>query len=313
MEMWVMAFVGISPIRMYVEDWTVTSVARDVREAVRLARNEGLRVCIVTEDTTRSRLDVALDVYTIALDAGAERVCICDTVGYSVPWGAATVVSKISRGLRQRGFDGVGIDWHGHNDRGLAVANSIAAAHAGADRIHGTALGVGERAGNAALEQLLVNFNDLGWRNGDLASLAEYCRVAARGCGVALPANQPLVGADAFRTATGVHAAAVRKAEARGDSFLAERVYSGIAASILGLQQQIEVGPASGRANVLYWLETHGIETDSRLVDALMRAVGDTTRLLTDGEIYAIVAEFNGRSPIAAPSRSVMPDPAPAR
>lgn len=289
-QMWAMAFVGVSPIRMYVEDWTAQRVMANVREAVSFARKEGVRVCIVTEDTTRSPSGSALDVYAAALDAGAERICACDTVGFAVPWGAGALVTQLREGLAARGFPGIGIDWHGHNDRGLAVANSIAAVVAGADRVHATALGIGERAGNCALEQLLVNLHELGWRKGDLTGLPAYCHEVARVCAVPVPAGQPLVGVDAYRTATGVHAAAVRKALALGDNYLAERVYNGVPPSLLGLQQRIEIGPGSGRANILHWLETNGIAADPAVTDALGSAVHDATRLLSDTELMSIVA-----------------------
>ncbi len=286
----VMAFVGISPIRMYVEQWSVVPLLQEVQDAVAFARREGLQVCIVTEDTTRSRPEVAIDVYAAALHAGAERVCICDTVGYATPWGAAAVVDCLRRGLVERGFPDVEIDWHGHNDRGLAVANSLAAVCSGACRLHGTALGIGERAGNAQIEQLLVNLCDIGWRATTLADLPGYCELAGRIFGVNIPCNQPFVGADAYRTATGVHAAAIRKAQRLGDNWLAERVYSGIPASLVGRTQVIEVGPGSGRSNILAWLQSQGLTDDPLIVRRIQRAVAGASRIFTSQELLALVA-----------------------
>jgi 2-isopropylmalate synthase len=286
--MWVMAFVGISPIRMYVEDWSLRHVIDGVRDAVRFARREGLRVCLVTEDTTRSRPEMALDVYLAALDCGAERICICDTVGHAVPATAAAVVARLRRGLTARGFRDTGIDWHGHNDRGLALASSLAAAAAGADRLHGTALGIGERAGNAPMEQLLANLREAGLRRGDLRSLPDYCAAASRGLGVAIPPSQPLVGRDAYRTAAGVHAAAICKAERLGDTGLAERVYAAIPASSVGRAQRIDVGPCSGRSNVLHWLRAQGIAASPRVVRAIGSVAARANRVLTDSELTAI-------------------------
>jgi 2-isopropylmalate synthase len=278
---------------MHAEGWDPAEIVRGVAAAVGFARAEGLRVCIVTEDTTRSRLDVALDIYLGALNAGAERVCVCDTVGYAVPWGAAALVRQLRSALSERGFGEVGVDWHGHNDRGLALANSLAAATAGADRLHGSALGIGERAGNASVEQLLVNLNDLGWRDGDLRDLPRYCAAVSRSCGIDIPMNQPFVGDDVYRTATGVHAAAIRKARAMGDTWTAGRVYAGIPAGLLGLDQRVEVGPGSGQANIMLWLERHRIEPDEELVARLEEAVAVTTRVLTDDELMGIVAGEN--------------------
>jgi isopropylmalate/homocitrate/citramalate synthase len=300
LPMWAMTFVGTSPIRMYAEEWTTGSILARVAQATAFARREGLRVCLVTEDTTRSRLDLTLDVYTAGIDAGAERICVCDTVGYATPWGTARLVTAIRRGLADRGFPGVGIDWHGHNDRGLALGNSLAAVLAGADRVHGTALGMGERAGNAAMEQLLANFCDVGWRHGDLSSLSTYCDLAGQACGRPIPGSHPLVGADVYRTAAGVHAAAIRKAAQRGGQWLAEHMYAGIPASAIGRDQVIEIGPGSGRSNILLWLEGHGIASSPALVRELRQAAASATRIMADAELLAIVADCQRRSQPAA-------------
>jgi isopropylmalate/homocitrate/citramalate synthase len=295
LEMWVMAFVGISPIRMYAERWEHAAVVREVAKLVGLARAEGLRVCIITEDTTRSPRDHALAVYLAALEAGAERICICDTVGYATPWGAAALVDEIRRGLDERGFTDAGIDWHGHNDRGLAIANSLAASAAGADRLHGAGLGIGERSGNASIEQLLVNLHDIGWRTAELTELRWYCDAVSRSCGVGIPPNQPFVGADAYRTVAGVHAAAIRKARAMGDDWLAERVYAGVPASLLGREQRIDVGPGSGRANILHWLDRQGLVADPALVAHIEVAVAGAQQVLTDEQLLAMVADVSAR------------------
>jgi len=287
----VMAFVGISPVRMLAEQWSKDFVIATTREALTFARREGIEVCIVTEDTTRSRIRIALDVYAAALEAGAERICICDTVGYATPWGAAAVVNQISLGLAERGFPGVGIDWHGHNDRGLATANSLAAASAGADRLHGTALGIGERAGNAATEQLLVNLHAIGWRAGDLSLLTQYCELVAESCGVSTSVGQPFVGRDVFRTSAGVHAAAIRKAEHIGGRWLAERIYTGIPASTVGRTQVIDVGPGSGRANILCWLDAHGITPRPSLIQRMQDAIAGADQVLTDQQLLAIAGD----------------------
>ena len=159
------------------------------------------------------------------------------------------------------------VDWHGHCDRGLAVANSMAALMAGAECVHACALGIGERVGNTQMDQMLVNLKLMGippWAEQDLTKLKEYCQAVSKATGVPIPANYPVVGEDAFRTATGVHAAAVIKAYKKKDIELANAVYSGVPSQMFGLEQIIDIGPMSGKSNVLFWLERHGVAGDGR-------------------------------------------------
>ena len=283
-------FIGSSPIRQYAEEWGIAHILRHTEEAVRFAVGEGLEVMYVTEDTIRSNPEDLRLLLTAAVNAGARRVCLCDTVGAAVPQGVSNLVTWVQRLLTELGVaDRVGIDWHGHRDRGLDVANTLAAIEAGATRVHGTALGIGERAGNTPIEQLLVNLKLLGWRDDDLASLPEYTAAVSRAVGVPIPANWPIVGRDAFRTATGVHAAAVIKAQHKGADWLADRVYSGVPASWVGRTQEIEVGHMSGGSNVLYYLRSRGLPTDQAVVDAVMAAAKRSERLLTEREILDAV------------------------
>jgi len=283
-------FIGSSPIRQYAEEWGIEHILRHTREAVAFAVAEGLEVMYVTEDTVRSNPDDLRQLFTAAVDAGAKRVCLCDTVGAAVPRGVTNLVSWVARLLAELGVEGrVGIDWHGHRDRGLDVANTLAALEAGATRVHGTALGVGERVGNTPMEQLLVNLKLLGWRNDDLTKLPEYTDLVSRAVGVPIPINMPIVGRDAFRTATGVHAAAVIKAQRKGAAWLADRVYSGVPASWVGRAQEIEVGHMSGASNVLFYLRARDLPTDQPVVDAVMAAAKRSERLLTEEEILAAV------------------------
>src|SRR5439155_27083764 len=146
--------------------------------------------------------------------------------------------------------------WHRHCDRGRAVAECLAALVAGAECVHGCALGLGERVGNTQMDQMLVNLKLMGippWAERDVSKLKQYCQAVSRATGVPIPANYPVVGEDAFRTATGVHAAAVIKAYKKNDTELADAVYSGVPAKLFGLEQIIDVGPMSGKSNVLFW------------------------------------------------------------
>jgi 2-isopropylmalate synthase len=283
-------FIGSSPIRQYAEEWGIDRIVRHTEESVRFAVSEGLDVMYVTEDTIRANPDDLRLLLTAAVNAGARRVCLCDTVGAAVPQGVRNLVAWTAGLLAELGVtDRVGIDWHGHRDRGLDLANSLAAIEAGATRAHGTALGVGERVGNTPMELLLVNLRLLGWRNDDLTTLPEYSAAVSRAVGVPIPANWPVVGRDAFRTATGVHAAAVVKAQRKGADWLADRVYSGVPASWVGRGQEIEVGHMSGGSNVLHYLRSRGLPTDQVVVDAVMAVAKRSERLLTEPEIVEIV------------------------
>jgi 2-isopropylmalate synthase len=279
-------FIGSSPIRQYAEEWDLDRVLRHTQEALAFAIGEGLDVMYVTEDTIRAAPDHLRVLFRAAVDAGAKRLCLCDTVGAAVPRGVHNLVRWTRALLDEWGAgDRVGIDWHGHRDRGLDVANTIAALEAGATRVHGTALGVGERVGNTPMEQLLVNLKLLGWRHDDLTRLPDYVAAVSQAVGVPIPVNMPIVGRDAFRTATGVHAAAVIKAEQKGAAWLADRVYSGVPASWVGRAQEIEVGHMSGASNVVHYLRTHGLPATPDAVQAVLAVAKQSERLLTHDEI----------------------------
>ena len=293
-------FIGSSPIRQYAEGWTLDRMLRLSREAVELAVKEGLPVMFVTEDTTRAAPEDLRQLYTTAIEAGARRVCVADTVGHATPNGVRHLVKFIREVVDATGED-VKVDWHGHKDRGLSVINALAAAEAGADRLHGTAVGIGERVGNCPIDILLVNMHLLGWIDRDLSRLQEYCRLVADTTGVPLPDNYPVVGKDAFRTGTGVHASAIIKARARGEDWLADRVYSSIPASLIGSRQMIEVGPMSGESNVVYWLKERGIEPAEALVKAIFQKAKTSNSTLEEAEILDVCAAHGvgPRMPVA--------------
>lgn len=282
------AFIGSSPIRQYAEDWTLDRLLALTEEAVGFAVREGLPVMYVTEDTTRADPESLRRLYGAAIRAGASRVCIADTVGHATPTGAAAVVRFVQSIVDECG-GGVGIDWHGHRDRDLAVINSLSAWEAGATRLHGAAVGIGERVGNTPMDMLLVNLVLLGQRTDDLSRLGEYCELVSEVCGVPLPSNYPVLGRDAFRTATGVHAAAVIKALKKQDAALVDAVYSGVPASLVGREQGIEVGPMSGKSNVVYWLERRGLDASEERVDRILASAKAASTVLTEIEIRALL------------------------
>jgi 2-isopropylmalate synthase len=281
-------FLGSSPIRQYAEDWTLDFLLRTTERAVKFARGLGLSVMYVTEDTTRARPEVAKKLYTTAIECGAEAIVVCDTVGHVTPRGVRALLGFIREEVVKPAGAKVRVDWHGHSDRGLGVANSLAAFEAGADQVHAAALGIGERVGNTPMDQMLVNLKLQGTIQRDLSKLKEYCEVVSEAVGVPIPPNYPVVGADAFRTATGVHAAAVIKAYRKNDVELANQVYSGVPSHWFGMEQKIEIGPMSGKSNVIFWLERRHIEPSERLVESIFERAKQANRVLTDAEILEI-------------------------
>jgi 2-isopropylmalate synthase len=288
----VCTFIGSSPIRQYAENWTEEIMLQHTREAVTFAVEHGLDVMYVTEDTIRAHPATLRRLFLAAIECGAKRLCLCDTVGHATPAGVHNLLGFAREVVQESGVR-VGLDWHGHSDRGFAVINTIAAIRAGATRVHGCAIGIGERVGNTPMDQLLVNLRLLGWIDNDLKALTEYCEKASEYTGVPIPVNYPMVGADAFRTGTGVHAAAVIKAYRKGQDWLADRVYSGVPAGLIGRRQEIEVGPMSGESNVIHWLETRGIEPSAERVRAVFQRAKSVDRVLDDVEIHAVLAAID--------------------
>ena len=282
----VCAFIGSSPIRQFSEGWKLQDMIDLSRKAVEFCVENELPCMFVTEDTTRARPEDVRALFTAAIDAGAKRICICDTCGHATPSGARALVKTVVDLVAELGVD-VGVDWHGHRDRGLGLINTIVALDAGVSRVHATALGVGERAGNTEMDLLLVNLRLRGWIDADLSVLGEYVQTAHEAIGVPMPANYPIFGTDAFETGTGVHAAAVIKAFRKGDHWLANRVYSGVPADMVGLEQVIKVGPMSGKSNVIWYLEKRGVEATEDAVERVLSVAKTTPRLLTEDEILA--------------------------
>lgn len=281
-------FIGSSPIRQYAEDWTIEHIQKLSTDAIAYAVQNGLPVMYVTEDTTRSRPEDIRRLYEAAIAAGARRICIADTTGHAMPYGVRNIVRFVRQIVADTGID-VKIDWHGHSDRGLSVINALAAIKAGVDRVHATGLGIGERVGNTPMDIMLVNLQLDGFINRDLTPLSEYAQMVADICEVPLPHNYPVFGKDAFRTATGVHAAAIIKAKNKGADWLADRVYSGVPAGMVGLKQRIEIGFMSGVSNIVFWLKEHGIEPEKTLVDEIFTAAKQHSKILTDADVWNIV------------------------
>jgi 2-isopropylmalate synthase len=287
-------FIGSSPIRQYAEDWTLDRILAAVEDGVSFAVAEGLPVMMVTEDTTRARPETLQRIYTLAIELGAQRICLADTVGHATPQGVRQLVRFVRDKIVKPSGKDIKIDWHGHRDRGFGLANTFAAIEAGVDRVHATALGIGERVGNTEMDLLLVNMKLLGMHDGDLLRLGEYVRAVSDATGVEIPPSYPVFGDDAFRTGTGVHAAAIIKAQQKGDTWLADRVYSSIPASQFGLRQRIDISHVSGMSNVKFWLNENGYDaTDDSLCQHIFALAKTTSRVLLDTELHARCREFH--------------------
>jgi 2-isopropylmalate synthase len=281
-------FIGSSPIRQYAEEWNIDFLVRTVVRAVTFAVKQDLSVMFVTEDTIRSHPDDVRALYSLAVNSGAKRVVCCDTVGHATPYGVKALI-RFVREVVHKIDPQVKVDWHGHKDRGLSIINTLAAMEAGADRVHGTMLGIGERVGNTPLDLVLVNCKLLGWIENDLTALKAYCDLVSQVCEVPIPVNYPVLGRDAFRTGTGVHAAAIVKAKKKGEDWLADRVYSGVPAGWVGRRQEIEVGHMSGESNVIYWLKARGYEPKQAWVEAIFNKAKTMNRNLTEEEIRQLI------------------------
>lgn len=285
-------FIGSSPIRRFTENWTDDFLLQTTEKAVKYAVSLGLQVMYVTEDTSRCDREMVKRLYATAIRCGARAICICDTAGHATPAGVLALVRFIIEEVVKPSGENIRVDWHGHNDRGLAIANSLAAISAGANCVHACAIGLGERVGNTPMDQMLVNLKLMGvapWDQQDLTRLKEYCQAASRATGVPIPANYPVVGEDAFRTATGVHAAAVIKAFKKNDIELANTVYSGVPSHVFGLDQVIDVGPMSGKSNVLFWLERRGIPATDDVVERIYQRAKSSDHTLSEAEILECV------------------------
>jgi 2-isopropylmalate synthase len=284
-------FLGSSPIRRLVEDWSVDHLERTTEKAVRFAIEHNLPSMYVTEDTIRTDPATVKRLYTTAIRSGARAIVLCDTVGHATPQGAYNLIKFAIDEVVKPSGEKIRVDWHGHNDRGLAIANSLWAVAAGANCVHAAANSLGERVGNTPMELMLVNLRLMGLIDRDLSRLKEYCEKVAEATHTTIPPNYPVIGRDAFRTATGVHAAAIIKAYHKQDAALADAVYSGVPSHLFGLDQIIEIGPMSGKSNVLFWLERHGIPADEALVSRIFDAAKQSARVLTESEVQALCAE----------------------
>ncbi|MEV0459000.1 LeuA family protein [Catellatospora methionotrophica] len=284
------AFIGVSPIRQYVEDWDLDMIKANIVESADSCRREDVEFVLVLEDTVRCTPEILGQIYDVAIDCGVGRVTLCDTVGAAVPAGTASLIRWTTRYFADRGRP-VGLDWHGHNDRGLALANSLTALALGCQRVHGTILGVGERAGNASIDQLIVNHHLEDGSAYDLLALRRYCDYAAGVLGVDIPDNYPAMGRDVFKTSAGVHATAILKAHEKGNQRVKDTVYSSVPASSLGRAQEVLIDSSSGANNIRYWLTMHGFPVEDSSIKRILDTAKMSTTPLDDQQIRQMLAE----------------------
>ncbi len=283
-------FIGSSPIRFYAEGWTLDKVLGMTEDAVSYATKNGIPVMFVTEDTTRTDPESMRRIFQAAIRSGAYRICMADTVGHITPPGVSALVRHVKTIVEETGEPTL-IDWHGHSDRGLGIPNAMTAIYEGVDRVHATGLGIGERCGNTQMDQLLINLQLDGWIDRDLSALNDYCRIVSEATHTPIPANYPGLGRDAFRTSTGVHAAALIKAKEMGDDWLVDAIYSGVPAAMVGRRQEIEVGFMSGASNVAFCLREFGIEPTDERVQRVLRIAKAKREILGEDEIRRICDE----------------------
>jgi isopropylmalate/homocitrate/citramalate synthase len=260
-------FIGVSDLRLRVENWTFNQALQKLEKACALALRENLPFRVSLEDSSRVRPDALSQGLQAATDCGAVMVVICDTVGDCLPEGARRLTEFALNELT-RIHSPLEIGWHGHNDKGLSLANAWAAAESGASMISGTFLGFGERTGNTPLEQLIWLLREAGNRHYDLEPMVRLCAYFAESAGTNISPQAPLVGADAFSTSTGTHVAAILKSRSLGEAF-EDLVYSSVPARALGRHQALMLGPGSGRSAVECALQACGVALHPELVDRL--------------------------------------------
>lgn len=278
----VLLFVPASPIQLKVKlKKTVDQVLPDITRVTEYARDRGLRVGFSTEDTTRANLADLLRIYRAAVDAGAERVGITDTVGCSTPNGIAQLVQDVRRAL-----DDFPVSVHLHNDFGLATANALAGVLAGAGFVTTTVNGIGERAGNVPLQPFVMGAELLyGIHTGvDLEGLATLSELVAARSGVPVHPNAPVAGANVFSHESGIHVKAVMEDP---------RTYEPYPPELVGQKRTLTLGKHTGAAHVKAVLRGQGVRLSEEEVDrvtARLKELGERQGSVTFEEFWQIVA-----------------------
>ncbi len=289
-------FIGSSAIRQYAENWTLDKMLQSASEALAFARKEWIPIIFVTEDTTRAHPKTIAALYNLAMDFGAKSLIACDTCGHATPSGVTRLV-KYVKGLVAKRRSAARVEWHGHMDRGLGVINSIAAAAAGADRIHGTGLGIGERAGNTPLEEVVMAIHVHGEAMGvhthvDTRGIHPISRKVAERSGIGVAANKAVVGRNAFRHASGIHQDGVVKFR---------ETYEVLDPAAVGNERgsEIVLGKLSGRAGFRARAAELGMVLADHELDAAFerfQEIADRSREVGDDVVRDIVRFARGEA-----------------
>jgi len=250
---------------------------------VEYAKDHGLKVSFVTEDTFRADLDYVVQLYNSCIEAGAERAVICDTVGIMVPSGVKWFFEQI-----KRRFKPVQLSIHCHNDFGLGVANTIAGLENGVEVPHTCVNGIGERSGNASFEELVMSLESLyGYNTGiDISRLYELSKLVEKYSGIPLAVNKPIVGYNAFSHESGIHADGVLKHTL---------TYEPIQPEQIGRQRRIVFGKHTGAAAVIDKLRREGIEVSKEKLGEIVEAIKVKAETRRKEEQMAFIKEFRDR------------------
>lgn len=291
-KIWVGTFLGGSELRAKVMGWDLNEMAKKISAPIVLARRYNLPVMFVTEDTSRSHPDTLQLYYQNAIDAGANQLCVCDTVGFADSEGTRALIHFIKNEIvKNQTVDGkpVEIEFHGHNHRGLALANTLAAIDAGATGVESTLMGIGEMTGNCPTEDIVLNahLKDLGKYHPNL--LKEAMNIYADAIGIKIPNYWRVAGKYAYATGSGVHADAILKAFEMGEPELAALVYSGHDPKIVGRSVDAYVGQTSGRSSVILAFLMRGIQNLSwETIDKIVNAAKKRRTALTEKELFKL-------------------------
>lgn len=254
---------------------------------VEYAKDHGVVVEFSAEDATRSELDYLKRVYSATIEAGADRINVPDTVGVITPRGMNHLITELKRVI------GVPISVHCHDDLGLAVANSLAGVEAGAEQVHVTINGLGERAGNAALEEVVMGLRTLyGIRPGIKTQLlVETSDLLERATGITLPPNKAIVGDNAFAHEAGVHVHGVLEFPG---------TYEPLSPELVGHHRRLVLGKHTGTRSVREQLGDLGIRPAKKHlieITKLVKELGDKGKRVTDADLRAIAESVVGKLP----------------